>query len=145
MRILFETNHFYVEIPEHPHVDRKEGGHIRIKPKREVRDRTKLTKLEANNLMRISIAVGKAMWKVLPKQGIKLGKINYQDNGNWAIKENKEYHEHMHIYGRAKDAKKQKYGEALYFPGRETGFYDKFKPFNEKDEEMLRKEIRKNY
>lgn len=48
---------------------------------------------------------------------------------------------HMHIFGRAKTATKQKYGEAVLLPKKETGFYDNFKKLTDEDIAEIRKEI----
>lgn len=50
---------------------------------------------------------------------------------------------HVHLYGRAKSAKYQKYGEACTFPFRETGFYDNFEPINKEDIDEIRIQISK--
>ena len=39
----------------------------------------------------------------LKNRGIELGRINYQDNGNWRQEL------HIHLYGRAKNSKYQKF------------------------------------
>ena len=48
---------------------------------------------------------------------------------------------HIHLYGRAKSAKVNKWGDACHFPQRETGFYDSFEPLNDGDIEEIKKEI----
>jgi diadenosine tetraphosphate (Ap4A) HIT family hydrolase len=56
------------------------------------------------------MVAGKAMKTVLSRKGIDIGRINYQDNGNWR-------HElHVHLYGRARGAKLQIYGHPLALP-----------------------------
>jgi len=71
----------------------------------------------------------------MKRQGIEIGRINYQDMGNW------NHTLHIHIFGRATTATKQKYGEAVYLPQRSSGFYDTFKPLTEKDVIEMRTEI----
>ena len=49
--------------------------------------------------MKLTMVTGEAMQNVLTKKGIDIGRINYQDNGNWR-------HElHVHLYGRARGAR----------------------------------------
>ncbi|KAB2840634.1 MAG: hypothetical protein F9K45_08820 [Melioribacteraceae bacterium] len=48
---------------------------------------------------------------------------------------------HVHLYGRAKGATIQKYGEACSFPFRETGFYDGFEPLNSEDILEIQKQV----
>ena len=57
------------------------------------------------------------------------------------MKKNSPIYLHIHIYGRAKSAKIQKYGDALNLPHRETGFYEGFEPLNEEDIKEIKKEI----
>jgi len=142
MGIIYRGKHFVVRILPKPHVDRKEGGHLIISPKVEVVDRTKLSKEQALELMKLTIIFGGAMMRVLPKRGIKLGRINYQDNGNWALKEGKG-HLHVHLYGRAKNSVIQQYGEALYFPPKGSNVYTHNKPLNAGDVKSILVEVRK--
>jgi len=71
----------------------------------------------------------------LRKRGIDIGRINYQDMGNWNPTL------HVLLYGRARSAKVQKFGEAVSLPLRSTGFYDRFRPLNEEDCAAIRKEM----
>jgi hypothetical protein len=50
---------------------------------------------------------------------------------------------HIHLYGRARSAKVHKYGEACYFPFRETGFYDGFEPLTPDDIAGIQAELEK--
>jgi diadenosine tetraphosphate (Ap4A) HIT family hydrolase len=115
MAIIYETKNFILESHEQPEIDRREGGHMKISPKRDIVDRTELRPNEAIELMRFTIVAGKAMVIGMAKSGITIGRINYQDNGNWKP------HFHIHLYGRAIDAKVQKFGEPL-IPEHQTGF-----------------------
>ena len=108
--LVFESQNFDVIAPEHPHVSRGDGGHLIINPKVVVEDRTKLSREKAIELMKLTMVAGEAMKTVLTRNGIDVGRINYQDNGNWR-------HElHVHLYGRARDARIQTYGHPLSFP-----------------------------
>lgn len=141
--IIYETNNFIVDAPEKPFVDRLEGGHIRISPKFKVSDRTKLTPELAKEYIKLSMIIGEAMKAGLQKRGIDIGIINYQDMGNWAVFDPAGPTMHMHMFGRAKSATKQKYGEAVNLPKRESGFYDGFKPLTDEDIAAIKDEIEK--
>ena len=139
---IFQTNNFIIIAVEKPHITRTDGGHIIIIPKQKFVDRTQLTPELAIELMRLTMVAGEAMTKALNKRGIDIGRINYQDNGNWSVFKPEGPHLHIHLYGRAKSAKVQKYGDACYFPQMETGFYDSFESLNDSDIEEIRKEIK---
>ena len=49
----------------------------------------------------------------------------------------------MHLFGRAKSAKINKYGDAIFAGRRETGSYDKFEPLTQDDIKDINKEIEK--
>jgi diadenosine tetraphosphate (Ap4A) HIT family hydrolase len=135
MALIYETNNFEIVAPDKPHIDRFDGGHIVINPKVTVKDRTKLTMALGRELMRLSMVAGEAMSTALTQRGIDIGRINYQENGNW-IEEL-----HWHLYGRAKSAKLQPYGQALHFPKPEKEFYEGLEPLNAGDIEAIGAEI----
>jgi diadenosine tetraphosphate (Ap4A) HIT family hydrolase len=143
MVLIFKTKNFIVEAVDKPHIDRDDGGHIRISPKIHVVDRQHLPTKLAIELMRLTVVVGEAMTTVMNKRGIDIGRINYQDNGNWSVFKPEGPYLHYHLYGRAKSAKYQKYGEAGYFPLMETNpkYYARFKPLNNGDIKGIKKEI----
>lgn len=108
--LIFESQNFEVITPEQPHVSRSDGGHLIINPKVPVEDRTRLSREKAIELMKLTMVTGEAMKNVLTQKGIEIGRINYQDNGNWR-------HElHVHLYGRARGATIQIYGHPLTLP-----------------------------
>jgi len=107
---VFETRHFLLVVPERPHITRADGGHLVIQPRVSVEDRTHLTHEQAVELVELTIVAGTAMRVALSRRGIVLGRINYQDNGNWRQEL------HVHLYGRAVDARLQPYGHSLAFP-----------------------------
>lgn len=135
MALIFETENFRVIAPEKPHVDREDGGHIKIEPKIPVEDRTKLPGSLAKEFMMLTMVSGEAMQTAMQKRGIDIKRINYQDMGNWVPTF------HMQLYGRAQSAKTQKFGEAVLLPQRSTGFYDSFKPLNGKDTAAIKEEM----
>ncbi len=140
-KIIFQTENFVVDAVEKPHVSREDGGHIKISPKVKVVDRTLLSPELAIELMRLTMIVGEAMTTAMNKRGVDIGRINYQDNGNWSVFKPEGPYLHIHLYGRAKSAKVNKWGDACHFPQRETGFYDSFEPLNDGDIEEIKKEI----
>jgi len=141
MTLIYETENFLVKAPDSPHVSREDGGHIVIIPKKRVSNRQSLSSKKAIELIGLTIIVGEAMEYAMRKRGVDIGRINYQDNGNWSVFKPEGPYLHIHVYGRAKGAKKQKYGDALYFPQRETGFYKNAKPLDTKDIEEIREKI----
>ena len=135
---ILETDRFRIFTLEKPHVSRTDGGHIIIDPKVVVEDRTKLSSTDAKEMMKLTMVAGEAMKNALSSRGIEIGRINYQDNGNWT-------HElHIHLYGRAKGAVIQKYGTPLKFPptGKEQQLLT-LEPLNEGDISAIQKEIRR--
>lgn len=130
MALIYETPNFILESHERPEIDRLEGGHIKITPKSDVSDRTKLTPKLAIELMRLTIVAGKAMVSGMAKRGVNIGRINYQENGNWSP------HLHIHLYGRAMDATIQKYGDPLT-----PGHREDFKPLTSADISAIRTEM----
>lgn len=139
--LVYETVNFEVISADRPHVDRRDGGHIKIVPKTRVEDRTKLSPELAHELMMLTMLVGEAMAVGLNQRGIDVGRINYQENGNWRVSHPDGPYLHLHIYGRARSASIQKFGDALRLPHRETGFYDNFVPLNREDVDAIRREI----
>jgi diadenosine tetraphosphate (Ap4A) HIT family hydrolase len=110
MALIFESANFTIITPEQPHVARGDGGHLIINPKTVAEDRTRLSRALAVELMKLTMVAGEAMKTVLTQKGIDIGRINYQDNGNWR-------HElHVHLYGRARGATLQTYGHPLCLP-----------------------------
>lgn len=85
MTQIYQTKNFIVESVDRPHVTRLDGGHLKIYPKERVRDRTCLSPRLAIELMRLTMLVGEAMSIGLNNRGIDVGRINYQDNGNWSV------------------------------------------------------------
>src|SRR5258708_2332871 len=83
MVLIFESENFDVITPEQPHVSRSDGGHLIINPKVPVEDRTRLSREQAIELIKLTMVSGEAMKTVLTQKGIEIGRINYQDNGNW--------------------------------------------------------------
>jgi len=140
---IFETDNFYIQAAKKLHIDRNDGGHIYLFPKVEVSDRTKLTPKLAIEYTKLSMVVGEAMKSAMARRGIDIGIINYQDMGNWSVFKPEGPWLHMQIYGRAKTATIQKYGDAVQLPHRETGFYDNFEPLNGEDINEIEADIKR--
>lgn len=145
MAIIYKTENFTVEVFDKPHIDRNDGGHIKISPNIRIIDRQQLSPKLAIECMRLTTVVGEAMTKIMNTHGVDIGRINYQDNGNWSVFEPEGPYFHIHLYGRAKSAKIQKYGESCLFPLRSKypEFYEKNKPLNEDDIRDIKTEIEK--
>ena len=143
MTLLYESQFYTVEIPKKAIVDREDGGHIEIFPKTRVVNRQALTPQQAIELMRLTSVVGQALATVMNERGVDVGRINYQDNGNWSALSKDGPYFHMHIIGRAKSAKANVYGQALHFPHPKENpeYYRQFKPLNTDDILLIRKEM----
>ena len=143
--MIYESENFFVEAVEKPHIDREDGGHIKIYPKVKILDRQQLSPKKATELMRLTIIVGQAMTKIMNEHGVDIGRVNYQDNGNWSVFKPEGSYLHIHLYGRAKSAKTYKYGQACFFPHREKEpkYYENFKPLTKEDVKDIRTEIEK--
>jgi len=143
MTKIYESENFIVAAVDKPHIGREDGGHITITPTKRVLDRQELTAKLAIELMRLTMVAGAAMATVLNKRGVDIGRINYQDNGNWGVLKHEGPHLHIHLYGRAKSAKIQKYGEACYFPNPEENqeYYRNLKPLERGDIRHIKIEI----
>ena len=138
MALVFEAKHFEIITPERPHVSRSDGGHLIINPKVAVEDRTHLSREQAIELVKLTMIAGEAMKTVLTRKGIDIGRINYQDNGNWR-------HElHVHLYGRARNATLQTYGHPLALPPTAQAFREQMgnlEPLRQEDIAGLNAEI----
>ena len=138
MAVIYEARHFVLRTLDQPHVSRSDGGHIVIDPKIAVEDRTHLNREQAVELIQLTMAGGEAMKTVLTRKGIAIGRINYQDNGNWRAEL------HVHLYGRAMCIRDRPWGHALAFPPTREAFrreMGKLEPLREDDIVELRAEI----
>ena len=144
MVMIYESENFFIEAVDKPHVDRDDGGHIKIYPKVRLLDRQQLNPKQAIELMRLTVVVGQAMTEVMNEHGVDIGRINYQDNGNWTVFNPKGSYLHIHLYGRAKSANIHKYGQACFFPHRKENpkYYKNFKPLNSEDIEEIKVQIK---
>lgn len=127
---MYEAVHFVLESREAPEIDRLEGGHMKISPKVPVEDRTLLTPRQAIELIRLTVVSGLALKAAMAEINVEIGRINYQDNGNWKPSL------HVHLYGRAKTATLQKYGDP-FTPGHMDGYM----PLDDGDRARIRAAI----
>ncbi|QQS19764.1 hypothetical protein IPL85_05875 [Candidatus Saccharibacteria bacterium] len=139
--VILKTNTFVVEVPENPFVDRNDGGHLRIMSKIRIKDRTELNIEQTMEYALLSEVVGKALENAMGEQGIQIGNVNWQEMGNWSVFKPEGLTLHMHVFGRAINAKTQKYGEAVKLPFRDTGFYDGFQKLNQEDVSKIKKHM----
>lgn len=69
MSLIYQTENFIVDAVDKPHIDRDDGGHIKISPKERLTDRQALSSELAIELMRLTIVAGEAMIKVMNERG----------------------------------------------------------------------------
>lgn len=143
MTLIYDSDGFVVRSHDRPHVDRSDGGHIVIDPRVPVPDRQALDPRLAVELMRLTVVVGEAMAGVMNEHGVDIGRINYQDNGNWMVFDPEGPELHVHLYGRARSARNQPYGQALVFPDpkRDPSFYAGLEPLTADDVAAIRVRI----
>lgn len=151
MPLILETSNFIVESHSQPHHSRENGGHIVIRPKENFVHRFEMPSAIAEELMKLTMLTGEATMLALKRLGLDVVRINYQDNGNWAYKNNPANPKlHVHLYVRTSDEKHptnhpsfQPFPEALVFPPRESGYYDNFKPLSPKDCSAIKEDVEK--
>ena len=97
-RSVYEDKYFVVIAPERPLNCRDDGGHLILLKKSPVTDRSDLDWQEAIDFMRISMAVGRAVYDVL-----KVERMNYEDLGNWGLDDPAGPKMHLHFFGRARE------------------------------------------
>ena len=136
--IVHEDRWFQVIAPERPPNDRDDGGHLILVKKEAVTDRSDLSAEEAVDFMRISMAVGRAMYDVL---GIE--RMNYEDLGNWGIDEPGGARMHLHFMGRAKEQIYQVRGQHIaLFPKGHLIYNGHLKPLDAAQVEALRARVK---
>jgi len=143
MEIIYETDNFIAKAAREPHIDREDGGHVVILPKERFTSRQDLSPKQAIELMRMTMVVGEAMKKIMNEHKVDVGIINYQENGNWSVFKESGPYLHIHLFGRARSAKIQKYGQSLNFPHKKDHpeFYENLKKLTEEDVIAMKKEV----
>jgi diadenosine tetraphosphate (Ap4A) HIT family hydrolase len=108
-KCVYEDKFFQVISPDSPLNCRDDGGHLILIKKEKVTDRSDMSYQEAIDFMRISMAVGKAMYEIL---GIE--RMNYEDLGNWGLDDPGGPKMHLHFFGRAKEQIHQIRGHHMF-------------------------------
>ena len=109
-KTVYEDKYFIVINPIPALHCRDDGGHLILIKKESVHDRSDLTWQEAIDFMRISMAVGKAMYDVLDVE-----RMNYADFGNTGIDDPGGAKMHLHFFGRARNQMHQMRGQCMVF------------------------------
>ena len=134
---VYEDRYFSVVSPEFPLNCRDDGGHLILIKKEQVTDRSNLTYPEAIDYMRISMAVGRAMYDVL---GIE--RMNYEDLGNWSIDNPGGAKMHLHFMGRAKNQLHQIRGQHMFlYPKDHLMYKGHLKPLTEEQVLSIRMRV----
>jgi diadenosine tetraphosphate (Ap4A) HIT family hydrolase len=134
---VYEDKYFAVVSPGLPLNCRDDGGHLILIKKEPIRDRSDLSWQEAINFMRISMAVGKAMYEVL---GIE--RMNYEDLGNWGLDDPGGPKMHLHFFGRARQQTHQIRGHHIFlYPKGHPIYQGYLRPFTTEDVEALRNKV----
>jgi diadenosine tetraphosphate (Ap4A) HIT family hydrolase len=134
---VYEDRFFLVIAPERPLNCRDDGGHLILIKREPISDRSELTADEAIAFMRISMAVGKAMYETL---GIE--RMNYEDLGNWGLDDPGGPKMHLHFFGRARRQVHQVRGQHIaLFPKDHPIYEGHLKPLSEDDVARLRTAI----
>ena len=137
-KLVFEDKYFQVISPKFPLNCRDDGGHLIVIKKEKITDRSDMTYQEAIDFMRISMAVGKAMYEVL---GIE--RMNYEDLGNWGIDNPGGAKMHLHFFGRAKEQTHQIRGHHMFlYPKGHNIYNGHLKAFGADEIKKLRARIK---
>jgi diadenosine tetraphosphate (Ap4A) HIT family hydrolase len=136
-RAVYEDKYYVVIAPERPLNCRDDGGHLILIKKSPVSDRSDLTMEEAIDFMRISMAVGRAMYDVL-----KIERMNYEDLGNWGLDDPGGPKMHLHFFGRARRQMHQIRGQHIaLFPKDHPLYQGHLKPLDEADIRALKARV----
>lgn len=149
MAVIIDTENFVVDAHDRPHHSRENGGHIVIWPRQEFAHLSDMPNELAAEFMGLSQIVGEAFMNVMRSQGLDVVRVNYACYGNWNYKEPiKDPVTHMSLYLRIANEKHpdgdprfQAFPEALVFPGRQTGYYDRFVSLSEEDRSKIKDEM----
>ncbi|MEX1032278.1 MAG: hypothetical protein WDZ30_02865 [Cellvibrionaceae bacterium] len=134
---VYEDKYFKVVSPPSPLNCRKDGGHLILFKKEPVTDRSNLNYQEAIDFMRISMAVGRAMYEVLD-----IERMNYEDLGNWGIDQPDGAKMHLHFFGRSKVQIHQIRGEHIsLFPQGHPIYQGHLESFTQEQIVALREKI----
>jgi diadenosine tetraphosphate (Ap4A) HIT family hydrolase len=136
-RAVYEDRYFEVIAPTAPLNCADDGGHLILIKREPVTDRSDLTAEEAIDFMRISMAIGRAMYETLAVE-----RMNYEDLGNWGIDDPGGAKMHLHFFGRAKTQIHQVRGQHIaLFPKGHPIYSGHLKPVSGEDVARLRAAI----
>lgn len=142
--VVWQNDNFKVTTPSIPHICKQDGGHLIVSPQKNISSITQLSDDLLLQMYKIVAQCELALISVLAVEGIEIPFTNNQDNGNWAVFNNLPKSLHVHIYGRAKNSKKQVFGEALYCPNPNSRFYDSNQPLTPQNIEDIKNHIINN-
>ena len=135
--IVYEDKYFEVVRPSLPLNSGDDGGHLLLTKREPVHDRSDLTWQEAIDFIRISMAVGKAMYEVLDVE-----RMNYEDLGNWGLDDLGGPKMHLHLFGRAKEQVHQIRGQHMFlYPKGHKIYQGHLKPLDDEDVLKLRDRV----
>src|SRR5690348_10134622 len=97
-----------VLVPSRSHISPRDGGHLVVTLPRHVPSRLELI---PGDLLALDFGTVVAAFALRHVFDATLQ--NFQENGNWAADDPSRMHVHIHVYGRARDAIDQPYGEAI--------------------------------
>lgn len=136
-RSVYADRYFEVIAPTSPLNCRDDGGHLILVKREPVTDRSDLTLEEAVDFMRISMAVGRAMYETLD-----IERMNYEDLGNWGLDDPGGAKMHLHFFGRARKQVHQIRGQHIALFPKGHPIYDGYlKPLTDEDVSQLRASI----
>lgn len=142
--VVWSDEHFEIRLPNRPHVDRDDGGHLVVYPRRDVGFRSELPVQEAQALAVLLQALEEAYISAMRDRGLDMVWLNIQDNGNRSLLSDKPRHFHVHLYGRCRTERGQTPGQALAFPDPHSHVYDENRPLNEGDLEAIVTRLERN-
>ena len=134
---VYEDKYFTVASPDQPFNSAEDGGHLVLRKREPVTDRSDMDWREAIDFMRISMAVGKAMYEEL---GIE--RMNYEDLGNWGVDDPGGPKMHLHFFGRARHEIHQIRGQHMFlYPKGHEIYEGHLRPLAAEVLERLRKRV----
>lgn len=134
---VYEDKYFQVISPAPALHCRDDGGHLILIKNEKVHDRSDMTWQEAIDFMRISMAVGRAMYDVLDVE-----RMNYADLGNWGLDDPGGAKMHLHFFGRARQQMHQARGQCMvFFPKDHPIYKGHLKHFSPEELTKLRNKI----
>jgi len=116
--VLFSNQLVKIVTPIVPLNCQLDGGHLLVEPHRVFDNRMHASAEEAMQLMAASMLAARALTQVLEVE-----EINYQEMGNWKLRERNTKKMQIHIFGRSTDQRYQIRGESIRFYPRNHDIY----------------------